>query len=333
MFLYINYFFYFISLQAFAQENDVDIQSPPQNIVPEILEEEIIDTEAASTNILNEVIIDDLPNNKPAWIGNLSFEDGGLGWNMWEGTDAAFAKILLEELPVNAPSPAMRNLAKRLLISEAYQPDKKEEEGLRAISPNGQPLEVLEQDGKFLSLRFSKLASLGAKSELYELSKSVAIEEMVGELAKDSIYTRLLSGETDKVCNEVIEFSKELMKLIEKSAYSLSTYFRERDAALLSLELLLAELNSEDNFSELIYALADESSQIEFDKKSIYFKILIAVLPGEQLDKHRLNLEPAGLSVVAQNTNLSWDIRMLAAEKAVLAGSLSSNYLGDLAST
>ena len=59
---------------------------------------------------------------------------------------------------------------------------------------------------------------------------------------------------------------------------------------------------------------------------------MIAVLPGEQLDKYRLNLEPAGLSVVANNTNLSWDIRMLAAEKAVLAGSLSSNYLGDLAS-
>ena len=76
VFIYKLFFFYFISLQAFAQENDGDILSPPQNIVPEILEEEIIDTEAASTNILNEVIIDDLPNNKPAWIGNLSFEDG-----------------------------------------------------------------------------------------------------------------------------------------------------------------------------------------------------------------------------------------------------------------
>ena len=192
VFIYKLFLFYFISLQAFAQENDGDILSPPQNIVPDILEEEIVDNEATSTNILNEVIIDDLPNNKPVWIGNLSFEDGGLGWTMWEGTDAAFAKILLEELPVNAPSPAMRNLAKRLLISEAYQPNKKEEEGLRAISPNGQPLEVLEHDGKFLSLRFSKLASLGAKSELYELSKSVAIEEMVDELAKESIYARLL---------------------------------------------------------------------------------------------------------------------------------------------
>ena len=64
--IYKLFLFYFISLQAFAQENDVDIQSPPQNIVPEILEEEVIDNEETNTNILNEVIIDDLPNNKPS---------------------------------------------------------------------------------------------------------------------------------------------------------------------------------------------------------------------------------------------------------------------------
>ncbi len=252
---------------------------------------------------------------------------------MWEGTDSLFAKLLLEELPVGAPSPAMRNLAKRLLISEAYQANEKKEQGLAALNPNGQPLEIMEYDAKFLSLRFTKLASLGAKSELLQLSKSVAIEDMVGELAKDSIYARLLSGETDQVCNEVIDFSKRTNETYWRKALIVCQLILDkRDAALLSLELLLAELNSEDNFSELIYALADESNEIEFDEKSIYFKILIAVLPGKQLDKHRLRLEPSGLSVVAQNINLPWDIRMLAAEKAVLAGSLSSNYLGDLAS-
>jgi hypothetical protein len=54
-------------------------------------------------------------------------------------------------------------------------------------------------------------------------------------------------------------------------------------------------------------------------------------MPGQELDKHRLNLQPSGLSVVAQNSILPWKIRMLAAEKAVLAGSLSSVYLGELA--
>ena len=327
------FFFYIIAFQLFAQETNNDIELSPQNIVPEIIEDEIKENESINTNILNEVVIDDLPNNNPSWIGNLSFEDGGLGWNMWEGTDSSFAKILLEQLPVNAPSPAMRNLAKRLLISEAYQPNKKEELGLRALSPNGKPLDVMEHDGKFLSLRFSKLASLGAKSELLELSKSVAIEEMVGELAKEAIYARLLSGETDKVCNEVIEFSKRTNETYWRKALIVcQLILGKRDSALLSLELLLAELNSEDKFAELIYTLADESSKIKVDEQSIYFKILIAVLPGKQLDKHRLNLEPSGLSVVAQNTNLPWDIRMLAAEKAVLAGSLSSDSLRDLAS-
>ena len=41
--IYKLFFFYFILLQAFAQENDGDIQSPPQNIVPEISEDEIKD--------------------------------------------------------------------------------------------------------------------------------------------------------------------------------------------------------------------------------------------------------------------------------------------------
>jgi hypothetical protein len=326
-------FFYFPMLNLFAQDNNENIDSKPQNIVPNVSEIEIKSNEQLDAGIFSEVTIADLPIDNPSWIGNLSIEDGGFGWNMWNGTDSAFAKVLLEELPVNAPSPAMRNLAKRLLISEAYQPSKKKEIGLQAISPSGKPIETIEQDATFLSLRFAKLASLGVKNELVELSKVIPKEKMVDKLAKEAIYARLLSGETKEVCDEVIGFAKRTNESYWRKALIVCQLILERrDAALLSLELLLAELKSEDNFSELIYALADESSEIEFDETSIYFKILIAVLPGKQLDKHRLNLEPSGLSVVAQNINLSWDIRMLAAEKAVLAGSLSSIYLGELAS-
>jgi hypothetical protein len=191
----------------------------------------------------------------------------------------------------------------------------------------------MDSDATFLPIRFAKLASLGAKDELLALSKRVPIEDMVGEMAKSAIYARLLSGETDKVCGEVVGFAKRTNETYWRKALIVCQLIKgDRDAALLSLELLLAELSSEDEFSELIYALADESNKIKFDEESIYFKILIAVLPGKQLDKHRLNLEPSGLSVVAQNIDLPWDIRMLAAEKAVLAGSLSSIYLAELAS-
>ena len=327
---------YFICLgDVYAQNNGLDA-SPPQNIVPDSFEEieNINQTfdENNNTKINDEVTISELPNIDSGWIGILSNQDGGLGWNMWVGTDSVFAKILLDLLPVNAPSPAMRNLAKRLLLTSASQPSKAKKDGLQAISPSGKPIVTEDQDATFLPLRFAKLASLGAKEELIELSNIIPAEEMVDLLAKEIIYSRLLSGETDKVCIEVIDLAKRTNEVNWRKALIVcQLILGKRDAALLSLELLLAELDSEDKFAKLIYALADGTNQVEVDNDSIYFKILIAVLPGEQLDKYRLNLEPSGLSVVAKNNILAWKIRMLAAEKAVLAGSLPSLYLNELA--
>ena len=314
-----------------AQDDTNDIYNQPQNLVPNLdIKEEVIVQDNKSNR--DEVVIKELPKANLGWVGYLSDIDGGLGLGMWEGTDSTFAKTILELLPVNAPSPAMRNLAKRLLLSDAYQPNKEEKNGLQAISPSGKPIVSMDQDATFLPLRFSKLASLGAKKELIELSNLVPTEDMLGDLAKEAIYARLLSGETEKVCREVIELAKRTNESYwRKTLIVCQLILGNRDDALLSLELLLAELDSEDKFSKLIYTLADETNQIEFDKNSIYFKILIAVLPGEQLNKHRLNLDPSGLSVVANNINLSWKIRMLAAEKAVLAGSLPSLYLSELA--
>ena len=314
-----------------AQDDTNDIYNQPQNLVPNLdIKEEVIVQDNKSNR--DEVVIKELPKANLGWVGYLSDIDGGLGLEMWEGTDSTFAKTILELLPVNAPSPAMRNLAKRLLLSDAYQPNKEEKNGLQAISPSGKPIVSMDQDATFLPLRFSKLASLGAKKELIELSNLVPTEDMLGDLAKEAIYARLLSGETEKVCREVIELAKRTNESYwRKTLIVCQLILGNRDDALLSLELLLAELDSEDKFSKLIYTLADETNQIEFDKNSIYFKILIAVLPGEQLNKHRLNLDPSGLSVVAKNINLSWKIRMLAAEKAVLAGSLPSLYLSELA--
>jgi hypothetical protein len=314
-----------------AEENIADIYTQPQNIVPDAFneKEEIDNPEAINEN--DEVMITELPSSNIGWIGNLGKKDGGLGLEMWKGTDSTFAQTILKLLPVNAPSPAMRNLAKRLLLSDAYQPSKKEEKGLQAISPSGKPIISADQDATFLPLRFAKLASLGAKDELIELGNLVPTEDMLEGLAKEAIYARLLSGETDKVCDEVIELAKRTNESYwRKTLIVCQLILGNRDDALLSLELLLAELDSEDKFSKLIYTIADETNKIEFDKNSIYFKILIAVLPGQQLDKHRLNLEPSGLSVVAKNSGLSWKIRMLAAEKAVLAGSLPSIYLREL---
>ena len=112
--VYIIFFFSFLTANLFAQDNLNNIDSSPQNIVPEIIENDRKNIEESNSDVINEVTVSDLPKNNPSWIGNLSIEDGGLGWNMWQGTDSTFAKFLLGELPVNAPSAAMRNLAKNM---------------------------------------------------------------------------------------------------------------------------------------------------------------------------------------------------------------------------
>ena len=328
--------FLHFTLVSLAQEDETAIPGLPRNIVPEVTNNEIDDANnnqsENATSVVDNVAVSELPKVSPGWLGILSEEEGGLGWEMWKGTDASFAKNLIELLPVNAPSSAMRSLAKRLLLSRASQPQKKLSSGLSVIGPDGEPLKTKTEDSKLLSLRFSKLAHLGAGDELLELSKEVPPEDMVDRLAKEAINARLLSGETKDVCNEVKSLSRRTNELHWRKVLVVCQLIEgNRDAALLSLELLLAELKTEDTFSSLVYSLADGfSPPVESHIESIYFEILIAVLPGDQLDEQRLKLSPSGKRVVALNIIHPWKLRILSAEKAVAAGVLESRTLGEL---
>ena len=333
-------FICFIVFESFAQEKDfgseeyVNQTGSPKNIVPDIIKEEVevYNGPAKDLDAIDAVSVSELPKIDAGWVGILSEEERSLGWNMWSGTDRNFAKVLIELLPVNAPSAAMRSLAKRLLLSRASQPEEASSKELSVIGPDGKPIKNQEIDATFLALRFSKLARLGAGKELFTLSEAVPLEDMVDELAKEAISARLLSGETNEACEEVKNLAKRTNELHWRKILVVCQLIEgKRDAALLSLELLMAELESDDIFSSLIYSLADgyappEESNLE----SIYFEILIAVLPGEQLDKQRLRLSPSGKRIVALNSSHPWKLRVLLAEQAVSAGALESSVLGQL---
>ena len=323
---------------AYTQDESIMDKSQPQNLVPEV--EDSIDKSNDNNDVVKsienrksiEVKVTELPKLKPSWVGVLSDQENGLGWNMWEGTDANFVNMLLELLPVEAPSPAMRSLAKRLLLTNAAIPNVKKEEGLVAISPNGEPIKTNFTDNTFLSIRFSKLASLGEKADLFKLYYQVPPDKMVDSLAKEAMYARLIAGDTNKACEEIIGISKRTNDISwKKGLIVCHLILGKREDALLNLELFLAELDDNNKFSKLIYSIADGYSLEKFDKDNIYYKILVSLMPGEQLDKQRLNLEPSGLKVVAENNLLTLKVRILSAEKAVSAGVLNSNYLGKLA--
>lgn len=55
-------------------------------------------------------------------VGTLSGSDG-LGTDMWSGTNGTRAQILLNQIPVSAPSRAMGDLVRRLLLTSARPPE------------------------------------------------------------------------------------------------------------------------------------------------------------------------------------------------------------------
>ena len=206
--------YFFLTIQSFSQESEFETTGTPKNIIPDV---ELEDTDNETNNYSDKVIdtvdniaITELPKISAGWTGILSEEDGSLGWDMWNGTDANFAKILIELLPVNAPSAAMRSLAKRLLLSRAARPLVSSTKELSIIGPDGKPIELENEEATFLSLRFSKLARLGAGKELLKLSETVHPADMVDTLAKEAISARLLSGETKQVCSEVINLAPKI---------------------------------------------------------------------------------------------------------------------------
>src|SRR5690606_9112726 len=55
-------------------------------------------------------------------LGIYDAKSGGLDFNVWEGSDHARVKFLLEKLPETIPSPTVRNLVARLLLSATRPP-------------------------------------------------------------------------------------------------------------------------------------------------------------------------------------------------------------------
>jgi hypothetical protein len=57
-----------------------------------------------------------------SYAGTLEPADGGFGYDMWKGTSAHDIETLLPRIPLPGPSPAMRSLARRLILSNAEPP-------------------------------------------------------------------------------------------------------------------------------------------------------------------------------------------------------------------
>ena len=123
----------------------------------------------------------------PDSVGTLDPGGGGLGHDLWRGSDRRTVERLLPRLPGVLRSAALRDLARRLLLSNAVSP----------ASRRG------ESSTNLLALRVDRLAALGDYAGLNDLLAIVPQRYDDESIARARVESRLLQGDLATACQEV----------------------------------------------------------------------------------------------------------------------------------
>ncbi|MEX2296652.1 MAG: hypothetical protein WD715_04520, partial [Dongiaceae bacterium] len=125
--------------------------------------------------------LDDTPSD---YGGTLEPSDGGFGYEMWQGTDRAVVEQLLPQMPIRPLSPAMRDLARRLLLSAAAPPPGRANADLMAI-------------------RAERLRRLGNAADIAAFLALMNSGNFNAESARLQVDALLLDGRRDEACTAV----------------------------------------------------------------------------------------------------------------------------------
>lgn len=262
-----------------------------------------------------EIEIDTLTLVEPDYAGPLEAAEGGFGIEMWRGTDRALVERLLPRLPLVPESPALRDLARRLLLSNAAAPP----------GPSG--------GLNLMVVRAERLAALGRPADAAALLRLVPSAQMTGEAARRLAESLLLLGETDAACAEVeagiARFTEDVFW--QKALIVCQAENGRRSEALLGLDLLREQAEEDEAFLALAEELAglggrEVASLPQPTPLHIaLFRALARPLPADALAVG----DPAVLAAAA---TLATDPveRLLAAERAARAGALDPAGLAQL---
>ncbi|MFC4350524.1 hypothetical protein ACFOW6_03080 [Fodinicurvata halophila] len=136
------------------------------------------------TRLRGGILVDELEDSFPETLGPLAAGDGGLGLDLWRGSQRGEIIRLLNSQP-RPSSPVARGLLRRLLLSSAQPPAA---DGRR----DGQPDLLIE--------RARLLLALGEYENLVNLLVQIPGLERSSELARLQVEAALLAQEPDAVC-------------------------------------------------------------------------------------------------------------------------------------
>ena len=261
------------------------------------------------------VVLGELADVDPSVVGLLDESQGGLGTTMWAGSDRTRVERLLPRLPMGTLSPAMQDLARRLLLSTAEV-------------PLGQP-----QVPSLLGLRVERLMAGGRVADVNELLRLAAASLDDPAFARAEVDGFLLEGNNSAACEKVSNMVRGGASTywIKNLAFCRAL---ENDTASvnLALALLRDQGGADEAFFTLISALSDNPGitlASLIDPEPLHIAMMRAAgktMPADAV----AGAQPAILAAIAEVPNATIDTRLEAAERAEGAGAITAAKLGQI---
>lgn len=202
-------------------------------------------TPASSTLQPGGVLIRGLDAVAEDAVGVLDVSNGGLGDDMWTGTDRTTAIRLLTNLPSRFPVGEARELTRRLLLSIATPPD------------GGGPVTDSEKSS-LLAARVAGLVSIGAPGDAIDLARAANSRQVPDHLARSIVSAHFLRGDLTAGCDVLDGYETGYAEPFWQKALIVCQIVAGKGAeASLGLDLLREERGDTDGvFQNIAYATA-----------------------------------------------------------------------------
>ena len=261
------------------------------------------------------VKVDSLETVDPDTAGTLTIESGGLGADMWLGTDRHIIEELLPQLPVNSTSFSMRDLMRRLLLSIARVP---EGEGKKT---------------SLVAIRIRLLAAMGDLVSVNTLLNATPGRSSDPDLVRIETETRFLANDNARACSLAGGKIRDQSNLFWQKVFLFCQALAgEHEKASLGVSIMRETGVTDEIFFALIESLATGiPAKIENlpDPNSLSLaiaRVAKAKLPADVISSNH----PGVLRTIAISPNAPVEVRLEAAERAEAAGALPIDSLRQL---
>ena len=262
------------------------------------------------------VVIQTLNELDPDSVGVIDDASGGLGAEMWKGIDRSFVAQAIASLPSRVRSPTMRNLMRRLLLTQAVAP-----KGKKSVP------------GLF-QLRLKALFASGDLKSALSLISSTPTGSREEHLVRFGIDGRLFQNNTAGACKRVRAYSDEFKGVYwqQVTAFCLAMAGKRAEASLMSD--VLAERS--DAIHPAFFAAMERLSGATPPQiislagpSALHLSLMRSAglaLPDDTTEQ----ASPAALRAIALSPNATLDLRLVAAEEAADIGVLNGKTLAEI---